>query len=222
MKKLLQRATALGFRLLFRFSFRWRLLPFCHEFGKGRGGSLSRYYVNRFIQKYAPEVRGRVLEFGGKDYECFFDSKKISSYDVFDIEKTEACTIAADLQDCPQIPGGSFDAIICTQVLEHIYFTDKAMSELYRLLAPSGVLLLTVPFHGFIHASPQDFWRFSPEAFKRMIAKYRYREAVFQTFGNVYVAAMYNLGLGMADVRPAMLELKEDRDPLTLTCFARK
>jgi ubiquinone/menaquinone biosynthesis C-methylase UbiE len=38
-----------------------------------------------------------------------------------------------------------FDKIICTEVLEHIDFHEKATSELFRVLKSGGVLAVTVP-----------------------------------------------------------------------------
>jgi predicted SAM-dependent methyltransferase len=40
---------------------------------------------------------------------------------------------------------GSFDAIVCLHVLEHVPDDQKAMSELYRILADGGFALLDVP-----------------------------------------------------------------------------
>jgi len=42
---------------------------------------------------------------------------------------------------------GSFDMIMCLDVLEHLSYEDqeKAINEFHRILAPNGVLLITVP-----------------------------------------------------------------------------
>jgi SAM-dependent methyltransferase len=40
---------------------------------------------------------------------------------------------------------GSFDAVICNHVLEHVQDDRKAMSELRRVLSPQGWALLQVP-----------------------------------------------------------------------------
>src|SRR5690606_24367669 len=41
-------------------------------------------------------------------------------------------------------PDGSFDVIMCSHVLEHVDDT-KALREMYRILAPGGMVLLMVP-----------------------------------------------------------------------------
>ena len=39
----------------------------------------------------------------------------------------------------------SFDLILCNHVLEHVLDDKKALKELYRLLKPSGITIITVP-----------------------------------------------------------------------------
>ncbi len=42
---------------------------------------------------------------------------------------------------------GSFDVVILLDVLEHIADDAKCMKEIYRILKPGGIVLLTVPAH---------------------------------------------------------------------------
>ncbi|MBM3942626.1 MAG: methyltransferase domain-containing protein [SAR202 cluster bacterium] len=44
----------------------------------------------------------------------------------------------------------SFDAIFCSEVVEHVYDTNFLFGEFSRLLKPGGLLLLTTPYHGVI------------------------------------------------------------------------
>jgi SAM-dependent methyltransferase len=49
-----------------------------------------------------------------------------------------------DITDIPH-PDGSFDAILCIHVLEHVRDDRKAMRELHRILAPDGFAIVLVP-----------------------------------------------------------------------------
>ena len=42
----------------------------------------------------------------------------------------------------------SFDAVWCTEVLEHLFHVHHALAELNRLIKPGGLLMLTTPYHG--------------------------------------------------------------------------
>lgn len=52
--------------------------------------------------------------------------------------------VCGDLLRLP-FPDASFDAVLCTEVIEHTADPRTAVSELCRVLAPGGDLVLTVP-----------------------------------------------------------------------------
>jgi len=79
-------------------------------------------------------------------------------------------TYECDLCDIP-IADNFFDAILSTQVLEHIQTPDKAVKELFRVLKPGGKLLLTVPFFYEEHLIPHDFFRFTQFGLKFLFEK---------------------------------------------------
>ena len=64
--------------------------------------------------------------------------------------------IVSDITAIPQADA-SFDAILCTEVLEHVPDALAALNEFHRLLNPGGQLLLTVPFVSFTHFAPYHF-----------------------------------------------------------------
>lgn len=47
-------------------------------------------------------------------------------------------------------PNNSFDFIVSTDVIEHIYDTEYAFRELSRVLKPNGKILLSTPYNGII------------------------------------------------------------------------
>jgi len=55
------------------------------------------------------------------------------------------------------LPDSSFDAILCSEVLEHIPDPKLAIDEFLRLLKPNGILILTVPFCSLTHFAPYHF-----------------------------------------------------------------
>lgn len=63
------------------------------------------------------------------------------------------------VSDICSIPAGdaSFDAVLCTEVLEHVPDPVRALAELTRLLKPGGYLIVTAPFCSLTHFSPYHF-----------------------------------------------------------------
>lgn len=64
------------------------------------------------------------------------------------------------LCDAAAIPaeGGSFDAILCAEVLEHLPEPIKVVNEFSRILAPGGRLILTAPLGSGIHQEPFHYY----------------------------------------------------------------
>src|SRR5204863_1582506 len=63
---------------------------------------------------------------------------------------TSRIDVVSDITAIPQ-PDASFDAILCSEVLEHIPEPTKALDEFARLLKPGGKLVLTAPFASLVH-----------------------------------------------------------------------
>ena len=64
--------------------------------------------------------------------------------------------IVSDILTIP-LPDQSVDAIMCTEVLEHIPDPIGAIKEFSRLLKSGGYLLLTAPFASLTHFAPYHF-----------------------------------------------------------------
>jgi SAM-dependent methyltransferase len=64
--------------------------------------------------------------------------------------------IVSDIATIPE-PDGSFGAIMCIEVFEHLPDPLAAMREFGRLLKPGGILILTSPFASLTHFAPYHF-----------------------------------------------------------------
>lgn len=69
---------------------------------------------------------------------------------------TTRLDIVSDITAIP-VPDASFDAVMCTEVLEHVPDPVAALRELNRVLKPGGHLLITAPFTSLTHFAPYHF-----------------------------------------------------------------
>lgn len=66
-------------------------------------------------------------------------------------ERTGLSHVTADLRDGLPYATGSIQGIICSEVLEHLLDPARAIAEFSRVLAPGGVLVVSVPNYWNLH-----------------------------------------------------------------------
>jgi SAM-dependent methyltransferase len=125
---------------------------------------IARRGLASAVREFAHPVRGRLLDVGcgTKPYERFF---QVEQYVGLDIEsaRTRASAVADHYYDGRRFPfvDCSFDAVLCNQVLEHVFNPHEFVAEMHRVLKPGGQLVLTVPFVWDEHEQPFDYARYS-------------------------------------------------------------
>ncbi|MBI2789639.1 MAG: class I SAM-dependent methyltransferase [Elusimicrobia bacterium] len=151
----------------------------------------------RALSEAAPRhARGRLLDLGcgSKPYAGLFAPHVASHFGV-DFGATAGlhygeATKADLLVDGAEtkLPAGSFDTILCTQVLEHVLDTEAFVAECHRLLAKGGKGIFTVPFLWQCHAEPNDFYRFTRYALQRIFEARGFRIVELRPIGGAYAA----------------------------------
>jgi len=156
------------------------LCPQCGAIGR------DRFLFWCYVQRTPESLRARVLETSprlGAEYRqamgTWFDYL-CSDYD----ESAHKGAERLDLQAIDK-PDASFDAILTPHVLEHVPDTEKALDEIWRVLAPGGRMCLQVPVLQGQTAPPESpefhgdntpvFWRFGFDLTARL------REQGFET-----------------------------------------
>lgn len=82
--------------------------------------------------------------------------------------------IVSDIVSIP-VADASFDAVMCTEVFEHIPEPVAAIKELHRILKPGGFLILTSPFASLTHFAPYHY----ATGFNRFFYEYHLPKAGF-------------------------------------------
>jgi SAM-dependent methyltransferase len=68
----------------------------------------------------------------------------------------------------------TFDAVLCTEVLEHVPQPIEVIRELARILRPGGRLLLTAPLASGLHQQPHHYYGgYTPHFYRRVLPGYQ-------------------------------------------------
>jgi len=69
------------------------------------------------------------------------------------------------------VPAETYDVVLCTQVVEHVFDHQKVFEEAYRLLKPDGRFIVSAPFIWEKHEIPYDFYRFTDFGLKTLLTR---------------------------------------------------
>lgn len=88
---------------------------------------------------------GRTSGFWLRDHGCAYEGVDVSALAVE--EARELGFQAQRIDDAGRLPfkDGSFEVVLCIEVLEHLFSPLDALREMGRVLRPGGLLIVTVP-----------------------------------------------------------------------------
>jgi SAM-dependent methyltransferase len=94
-------------------------------------------------------------------------------------EDAKAVDIVARADSIPE-PDASFDAVLLTQVLEHVPDPAAVLAELRRILRPGGALYLTAPLVWELHELPHDYYRYTSEGLRHLLDRTDFDEILIE------------------------------------------
>jgi SAM-dependent methyltransferase len=123
------------------------------------------------IPTILPGARLRVLDLGcgSKPYAPLF-LQRCESYVGVDLQLPSSADVLAAGDQLP-FRNGSFDVVLCTQVLEHDPEPQRTVAEAHRVLSPGGTLLLSTHGVWFKHGEA-DYWRWTDAGLRRLMRSF--------------------------------------------------
>ena len=204
-----------------------RTTPLSRQFGYERGLPVDRYYIEGFLGRRAPDVRGRVLEIGDASYTRRFGGDRVERADVLHAHAgNPEATFVGDLADHATLPADAFDCIVLTQTLHLIYDVRAAVDALYRALRPGGVLLATVPGISQIEQGEWGstwYWGFTALSASRLLGDaFGPDRVTVEAHGNVLASVAFLEGIAAEELAPGELDETDELYPLLITARAVK
>jgi SAM-dependent methyltransferase len=134
---------------------------------------IARSSLSNILREYAKHCKGVLLDVGcgEKPYETLFFGR-VHEYVGLDLSRSDInkADIFADGLHLP-FASASFDAVLCTEVIEHVPEPGVLLHEVNRVLKEKGILLLSAPLVWGLHAEPHDFFRFTKYGLKHLMKK---------------------------------------------------
>ena len=137
-----------------------------------------------------------MLDIGGRiqPYRPLLEGR-IQSYIAIDIRETSLVDIVARGEQIP-LKAGQCDLVICTQTLQYASDPALVIGEIYRILKPGGLLLLSVPATA-IRDAHEEAWRFFPISLGKLLCQFRETEILAEGGTVIGLFRTINTGLGI-------------------------
>ena len=132
--------------------------------------------IKAFVRSCAETlpIQEPIYEFGSlqvPEQEGFADLRPMFPGRKFigaDMRQGPGVDIVLDLAKI-DLPAECAGTVLLLETVEHVEYVSKALEEVYRIIKPGGILVMSSRLDFPIHAYPNDYWRFTPEAFKSLL-----------------------------------------------------
>ena len=88
---------------------------------------------------------------------CDYKTQDFCQYQGPLVKYLQPVDYVCDIQAIP-LPDSSLDAVLCTEVFEHLPDPMAALKEFSRILKPGGKVFLTAPHGTFLHMEPYHYY----------------------------------------------------------------
>ncbi|MBV8062345.1 MAG: class I SAM-dependent methyltransferase [Nevskia sp.] len=118
---------------------------------------------------------GRVLDFGCADSPYRSCVPQGCQYLAADLPGNPKATVLVGADGTLPCADGEFDAVLSSQVLEHVRDPGLYLAECRRVLRPGGRLLLSTHGTMFLHRDPVDYWRWTCDGLRLALEQAGFR-----------------------------------------------
>ena len=144
------------------------------------GLNASRVWLDRELEAFGKSLPEGCLVLdagaGSQKYASKFSRQRYETADFEQVDKAyQPSTYVCDLRSIP-VEDNRFDAVVFTQVMEHLPEPKLVLKELNRVLKPGGKMFFSAPLYYQEHEQPYDFYRYT-----QFGLKYLFEQSGFQS-----------------------------------------
>lgn len=136
-------------------------------------------------KKYCVHLEYKAQDFGEykTDLKKMIDSDGVGGDAGYQYGKLDYVGNIWEIDEKPN----TFNAILCTEVLEHIPYPNETIKEFSRLLKQNGTLILTAPSNCLRHMDPYFFYSgFSDRWYEKILKDNNFEIESLETVGDYY------------------------------------
>lgn len=132
---------------------------------------LNTYKLMHGFKKHYVKSNSKILDVGSYNVNGTYKSL-FQDCDYIGIDITHGSNVDIVCTDPYDYPFdiGSFDIVICGQVLEHTKHPWKLVAEIYRVVKIGGYVCLVAPWRWEIHRHPIDCFRILPDGMESLMS----------------------------------------------------
>jgi len=129
--------------------------------------------IARFIKSLdCPQIDALEISGAGSQDQYNFRSYKATHYPDYDV--------------CDEpLAREKFDLVIAEQVFEHITRPDRAALNIYQMLRPGGIFVISTPFLLKIHPVPLDLYRWTEQGMRQLLEVAGFHVLATSSWGNL-------------------------------------
>lgn len=152
---------------------------------------LCDVYISKYVKIIKKYARGSFLDCGCGDAP-FYDVYKNTVNEICCMDwsnsehENKHLDVIADLNVKLILSDNTFDSVLLTDVLEHIYRPKLLICELHRILKKDGYLMIMVPFYYKLHEKPFDYYRYTEFALRKMCEETGFKIIELEAYGGYW------------------------------------